>query len=189
MKCCVDQWWLNLLLSVWDGAPCWLYLSQVVEVVLVVNPSIVGGQTVGFVGDVLHVQTHAVVELAFEELGRKERGGGGRRGQRQTNTRSIFTTRPGACVPPLHAAFWNNFIIIVCDDSVRLTIKWSLFSTVCLFQSLLRNIWLWSGLMTSTSTLGPSETIHHSGRTETVKTRDGTRWDLGLATKEYQVLS
>lgn len=59
----------------WDGAPCWLYLSQVVEVVLVVNPSIVGGQTVGFVGDVLHVQTHAVVELAFEELGRKERKG------------------------------------------------------------------------------------------------------------------
>lgn len=120
---------------------------------------------------------------------RKERGGGGRRGQRQTNTRTIFTTRPGACVPLLHAAFWNHFIIIVCDDSVRLTIKWSLFSTVCIFQSLLRNIWLWSGLMTSTSTLGPSETMHHSGRTETVKTRDGTRWDLGLATKEYQVLS
>ena len=45
-----------------------LYLSKVVEVVFVVNPSIVGGETVGFVGDVLHVETHAVVELAFEEL-------------------------------------------------------------------------------------------------------------------------
>ena len=48
-----------------------LYLSEVVKVVFVVNPSIVGSQTVGLVGDVLDVETHTVEELPFEELGRK----------------------------------------------------------------------------------------------------------------------
>lgn len=48
-----------------------LYLSKVVKVVFVVNPSIVGSKTVGFVSDVLHIETHTVVEFAFEELGRK----------------------------------------------------------------------------------------------------------------------
>lgn len=48
-----------------------LYLSKVVKVVFVMNPSILGSQTVGFVGNVLHIQAHTVVELAFEELGRK----------------------------------------------------------------------------------------------------------------------
>lgn len=48
-----------------------LYLSKVVKVVFVVNPSIVGSQTVGFVSDVLHIETHTVVELAFEELRKK----------------------------------------------------------------------------------------------------------------------
>lgn len=47
------------------------YLSKVVKVVFVMNPSILGSQAVGFVGNVLHIQTHTVVELAFEELGRK----------------------------------------------------------------------------------------------------------------------
>lgn len=47
------------------------YLSQVVKVVFVVNPSAVGGQAVRLVGDVLHVEAHAVVELAFEELRRQ----------------------------------------------------------------------------------------------------------------------
>lgn len=47
------------------------YLSKVVKVVFVVNPSIVGSQTVGFVSDVLHIETHTVVEFAFEELGRE----------------------------------------------------------------------------------------------------------------------
>lgn len=47
------------------------YLSQVVKVVFVVDPSVVGGQAVGLVGDVLHVEAHAVVKLAFEELRRQ----------------------------------------------------------------------------------------------------------------------
>lgn len=46
-----------------------VYLSKVVKVVFVVNPSIVGSQTVGLVRDVLHVEAHTVVELPFEELG------------------------------------------------------------------------------------------------------------------------
>lgn len=45
-----------------------LYLSKVVKVVFVVNPSIAGSQAVRFVSDVLHIETHTVVELAFEEL-------------------------------------------------------------------------------------------------------------------------
>lgn len=43
-------------------------LSQVVKVVLVVDPSVAGGQAVGPVGDVLHVQAHAVIKLSLEEL-------------------------------------------------------------------------------------------------------------------------
>ena len=47
----------------------WLsYLSKVVKIVFVVDPSVIGGQAVGFVGDVLHVQPHAVVELPFKKL-------------------------------------------------------------------------------------------------------------------------
>lgn len=47
------------------------HLSEVVEVVFVMNPSVIGSQTVGLVGDVLHVETHAVVKLPFEELRRQ----------------------------------------------------------------------------------------------------------------------
>lgn len=56
-----------------EYTPSLLYLSEVVKVVFVVNPSILGSQAVGFVSDVLHIETHTVVELAFEELGRKSR--------------------------------------------------------------------------------------------------------------------
>lgn len=48
-----------------------MYLTEVVKVVFVMNPSIFGSQAVGFVGNVLHIQTHTVVELAFEELRRE----------------------------------------------------------------------------------------------------------------------
>lgn len=48
-----------------------LYLSKVVKVVFVVNPAIVGSQTVGLVSDVLHVKTHTVVKLSFKELGKQ----------------------------------------------------------------------------------------------------------------------
>ena len=66
-----------------------MYLSKVVKVVFVVNPSIVGSQAVGFVGDVLHVETHAVVELPFEELGGKKHGENGERegDKRETDER------------------------------------------------------------------------------------------------------
>lgn len=47
------------------------HLSEVVEVVFVMNPSVIGSQTVGLVGDVLHVEAHAVVKLPFEELRRQ----------------------------------------------------------------------------------------------------------------------
>lgn len=56
------------------------YLPQVVEVVLVVNPPVTGGQAVGLVGDVLHVEAHAVVELPLEELRRQKHTGGGQTG-------------------------------------------------------------------------------------------------------------
>lgn len=63
---------MNMFITIWAGCILsLLYLSKVVKVVFVVNPSIVGSQTVGFVSDVLHVETHTVVELSFEELGRK----------------------------------------------------------------------------------------------------------------------
>ncbi len=48
-----------------------MYLSKVVKVVFVMNPSIVGSQAVRFIRDVLHIKTHTVVELSFEELVRK----------------------------------------------------------------------------------------------------------------------
>lgn len=48
-----------------------LYLSKVVKVVFVVDPSIVDSQTVRFISDVLHIQTHTIIELSFEELERK----------------------------------------------------------------------------------------------------------------------
>lgn len=44
------------------------HLSQVVEVILVVHPLVVGGHAVGPVGDVPDVDSKAVVELALEEL-------------------------------------------------------------------------------------------------------------------------
>ncbi len=44
------------------------HLPQVVKVVLVMNPAVIGRETVGFIGDVLHIQTHTVKELPFEEL-------------------------------------------------------------------------------------------------------------------------
>lgn len=43
-------------------------LSQVVKVVLVVNPLVVGLQAIRLVGDVLHIQAEAVEELAFKKL-------------------------------------------------------------------------------------------------------------------------
>lgn len=58
--------------------PCWIpitergcghtHLSQVVEVILVVHPLVVGGHAVRPVGDVPDVNSQAVVELALEEL-------------------------------------------------------------------------------------------------------------------------
>lgn len=48
-----------------------LYLSKVVKIVFVVNPAIVGSQTVRLVGDVLHIKTHAVVKLSFKKLGKQ----------------------------------------------------------------------------------------------------------------------
>ncbi len=44
------------------------HLPQVVKVVLVMNPAVIGRETVWFIGDVLHIQTHTVIELPFEEL-------------------------------------------------------------------------------------------------------------------------
>lgn len=45
-----------------------MYLTEVVKVIFVMHPSVVGSQAVGLVGDVLHVEAGAVVELAFEQL-------------------------------------------------------------------------------------------------------------------------
>lgn len=36
------------------------------------NPSIVGSQAFGLVSDILHIETHTVVELSFKELGSKK---------------------------------------------------------------------------------------------------------------------
>lgn len=44
------------------------HLSQVVKVVLMVDPFIVGLQTVRLVGDVFDIRTQAVEEFAFKEL-------------------------------------------------------------------------------------------------------------------------
>ena len=50
------------------------HLSQVVKVVLVVNPLVVGLHTVRLVGNVLDVGAKAVEELAFKQLPVKEQG-------------------------------------------------------------------------------------------------------------------
>lgn len=47
---------------------CGTHLSKVVKVVLMVDPLIVGLQTVRLVGDVFDIGTQAVKELAFKEL-------------------------------------------------------------------------------------------------------------------------
>lgn len=52
-----------------DGA----HLAQIVKVVLVMNPLVIGKQTVGLVGDVSDIQTQAVEELSFEKLWRWNR--------------------------------------------------------------------------------------------------------------------
>lgn len=44
------------------------HLSEVIEVVFVMNPSVIGSQAIGLVGDVLHIEAHTVVKLPFEEL-------------------------------------------------------------------------------------------------------------------------
>ena len=44
------------------------HLPQVVKVVLVMNPFVFRQETVGLIGDVLHIQTHTVIKLPFEEL-------------------------------------------------------------------------------------------------------------------------
>lgn len=45
------------------------HLAQIVEVVLMMDPAVVGSHAVGAVGDVAGVYTQTVVELALEELG------------------------------------------------------------------------------------------------------------------------
>ena len=50
------------------------HLAQVVEVVLVMDPAVIGGHAVGTVGDVASVHTETVVELALEELGGRDTG-------------------------------------------------------------------------------------------------------------------
>lgn len=79
------------------------YLSEVVKVVFVVNPSIVGCQTVGFVGDVLHIETHTVEELSFEELGRKNTRGEGNERPTKIHFDEVMTTL--VCSHFSHAAF------------------------------------------------------------------------------------
>lgn len=60
------------------------HLAQVVKVVLVMDPAVVGGHAVRTVGDVAGVHTQTVVELALEELW------GGTRGERPS-----LATLPG----------------------------------------------------------------------------------------------
>lgn len=49
-------------------AYCNIYLSEVVKVVLVVDPLVVGLQTVWLVGDVFDIGAEAVEEFAFKQL-------------------------------------------------------------------------------------------------------------------------
>lgn len=49
------------------------HLSQIVEVVLVMNPLVIGKQAVRLVGDVSDIQTQAVEEFSFEKLSRWNR--------------------------------------------------------------------------------------------------------------------
>lgn len=46
------------------------HLSQIVEVVLVMNPLVIGKQAVRLVGDVSDIQTQAIEEFSFEKLSR-----------------------------------------------------------------------------------------------------------------------
>lgn len=46
------------------------HLAQVVKVVLVMNPLVIGDQAVRLVGDVSDVQTETVKELSFKKLSR-----------------------------------------------------------------------------------------------------------------------
>lgn len=48
-------------------------LPQVVKVVFVMDPLIIGQEAVGLVGDVSDIQAQAVVELAFEKLLRQKK--------------------------------------------------------------------------------------------------------------------
>lgn len=48
-------------------------LPQIVKVVLVMDPLIIGQEAVGLVGDVSDIQAQAVVELAFEKLLRQKK--------------------------------------------------------------------------------------------------------------------
>lgn len=50
------------------------HLAQIVKVVLVVDPAVVGGHAVRAVGDVAGVHTQTMVELALEELGGRTTG-------------------------------------------------------------------------------------------------------------------
>lgn len=54
----------------WSGPGKWggTHLAQVVEIVLVMDPAVVGGHTVRAVGDVSGIHAQTVVELALEEL-------------------------------------------------------------------------------------------------------------------------
>lgn len=71
------------------------------------NPSIVGSQAVGLVSDILHIETHTVVELPFKELGRKNTHTRGEGHERQRPIKihfdEVMTTL--VCNHFFHAAF------------------------------------------------------------------------------------
>lgn len=90
------------------------HLAQIVEVVLVVDPAVVGGHAVGAVGDVAGVYAQTVVELALEELGAGTRvtglvtilpvlpgGGGGSANQKRAPPLGVTSSLYGLS-QPLH---------------------------------------------------------------------------------------
>lgn len=50
------------------------HLAQVVEIVLVMDPAVIGSHAVGAVGDISGIHAQTVVELALEELRVRDTG-------------------------------------------------------------------------------------------------------------------
>lgn len=76
------------------------YLSKVVKVVFVVNPSVVSSKAVGFISDVLHIETNTIIELSFEELRRKTHSEK-RKSEGQTKIQSNEAVIKHLCSQPL----------------------------------------------------------------------------------------